>query len=188
MSPSESKETPLKKPDPVNKSAIVSPATEDYIKEDVQMLDTNLKKFEKIQGPSQREQRLAILNQQKRDDSFGSGRHKSKTFASREKNTEQKPITKFEDQIEGKDRPLTAELLKKQSEDLKELPKHALLRDQKWMVSTFDVQQPSTNEVVEEKKSEINENSPDGHLSSNRLKSRERKDTIIKQLYKIEQD
>ena len=35
MSPSESKETPLKKPDPVNKSAIVSPATEDYIKEDV---------------------------------------------------------------------------------------------------------------------------------------------------------
>ena len=138
LSPSESKETPLKNPEPIKKSAIVSPATEDYVKEDVEMLDTNLKKFEKIQGPSQREQRLAILSQQKPDDSFGSGRHKSKTFASRE-NTEQKQITKFEDQIEGKDRPLTAELLKKQSEDLKEPPKHVLLRDQKWMVSTFDV-------------------------------------------------
>jgi hypothetical protein len=31
---------------------MVSPATEDYIKEDVEMLDTNLKKFEKVQGPS----------------------------------------------------------------------------------------------------------------------------------------
>ena len=128
MSPSESKETPFKKPDLIKKSAIVSPTTEDYIKEDVEMLDTNLKKFEKVPGPSQREQRLAIINQHKPDDSLGSGRHKSKTFASRE-NTEQKPITKFEDQIEGKDRPLTAELLKKQTEDLKEVNKHVMLKE-----------------------------------------------------------
>jgi hypothetical protein len=55
--------------------------------------------------------------------------NRHKTFASRE-NTEQKPITKFEEQNEGKDRPLTAELLKgQQPEDMKKAPKNVLLRE-----------------------------------------------------------